>query len=405
MSSGKTECPSEKRELEKHAAPSSAAGFLFQFQRAVQVLALAPNEMTLGIETLDDLAIESPAGATILEQDKFTSNQTGDVFGDRTRNLLGSLSIWLAALLSGEISPDTTRFLLVTNIVCRDGLARRISDARTDDDAMNCLKEIQDSNGKSKIRLRFLELLNKPNGIKLFISLCKSVELVDGEKASESVAVKTLSLPSAMEAHRNVIFDALRGWIHSQALESWASGRSCRISKQSFTNQLHAILDGLKRGKRRELPERDIHLSEEDVARQKDATFVRQVELVTDDEGWKTDAIHDYLRCITEKTRLNKEGEIAEKDWLDFSDRLERRWSSIWSRNNRLLKESEEDTGFQTMAEVLGDDYHPVLAGEPTVQSYLANGTYHRLSDEKTIGWHPRYRELLDERDHNGHPV
>ena len=405
MSAEKTESQTGKCELEKHAAPSSAGGFLFQFQRAVQVLSMAPNEMTLGIETLDDLAIESPSGATILEQDKFTSNQTGNVFGDRTRNLLGSLSTWLAALLSGEISPDTTRFLLVTNIVCHDGFVRRISDATTDDDAKNCLREIQDITGKSKVSQRLIELLNKPNGTELFISLCKSVELVDGEETSAAFAKKALPLPSPMEAHRDVVFDALCGWIHSQALESWASGRPCRIAKQSFTNQLHAILDGLKRWKRRELPEHDIHLSDEDVASQKDATFVRQVELVTDDEGWKTDAIHDYLRCITEKTRLNKEGEITEKDWLDFSNRLERRWSNIWSRNNRLVKESEEDTGFRTMAEVLGEDYHPVLAGEPTVQCYLANGTYHRLSDEKTIGWHPRYRELLDEGDPNGHPV
>ena len=61
----------DSSELAKHTAPATAAGFLFQFQRAVQVLAEAPNGATLGIETLDDLTTEYRTGERILEQDKF----------------------------------------------------------------------------------------------------------------------------------------------------------------------------------------------------------------------------------------------------------------------------------------------------------------------------------------------
>lgn len=396
---------SETPELEKHTAPAVSAGFLFQFRRAIKLLAEAPNGTTLGVETLDDLAIERSNGKTILEQDKFTSKQSGTVFGDKTSNLLGTLSTWLAALLSGEISLETTSFLLVTNDVCRDGLVRRISNADSDEAAQNCLQEILQMRSSSKARQRLLTLIEKPRGTDLFLRLCLSVQLSDGEESTLGSARRALPIPSFLEDKRDSIFDSLYGWIQSQALETWEAGKPCRISKQAFTNQLFAILGELKRTKQRERPVDELPVADEEIAREREATYVRQVGLVTEDEAYKTDAICDYIRCFTEKTRLSKEGEIAEKDWRDFSDRLQRRWSDIWSKNKRLWKDAEEDIGFRTMIEVLGDDFHPLLAGEPTTQVYLANGTYHRLSDKQTIGWHPRYRELLAEGDSHGHPV
>ena len=389
-------------ELAKHASPASAAGILFQFQRAVQVLAEAPNGVTLGIETLDDLATYFQTGEKNLEQDKFTSNQTGGVFSDGSRNLLGTLATWLAALLSGEISSSTTRFLLVTNDTCRTGLVRQIANATSEEAAHVCLKAVRELEGDSAPKRRLLSLLDAPCGQGLFLKLCQAVALVDGAEASAHSARDALVLPTAFEVKREYVYEQLCGWIQAQAFQSWEAGKPCRIGKQAFTNQLDAILNSLKRAKRREMPESQLPVSDEDIKQKQDETFVRQVELVTDDDYYKKDAICDYIRCINEKTRLNKEGDISEDDWLNFADRLHRRWKSIWHKNAVMTKDSEREKGFRTMVEVLSHDYHPSLAGEPTEQVYLANGTYHRFADEMTIGWHPRYLELLDEGERDG---
>ena len=391
-------------ELSKHVAPASAAGFLFQFQRAVQVLAEAPNGVTLGIETLDDLSIERKTGERILEQDKYTSNQSGSVFSDGSKNLLGTLATWLAALHSDEI-PTTTRFLLVTNDTCRTGLVRQIADARSRDAAQACLNSVMELEGDSAPKRRLRSLLEDSRGQELFLGLCQAVELVDGADVSMPSARNALVLPSPFETRREYIFEQLCGWIQTQALQSWEAGKPCRIDKQSFTNQLDAILNNLKRAKRREMPESQLPVSDEDIKQKQDETFVRQVGLVTDDDYYKKDAICDYIRCINEKMRLNKEGDISAKDWLDFAERLRRRWESIWHKNAVLTKDSEREKGFHTMTEVLSHDYHPSLAGEPTEQVYLANGTYHRFADEKAIGWHPRYLELLGGGERDGRLV
>ena len=392
--------------LQKHAAPATAAGFLFQFRRAVQVLATAANGTVLGIETLDDLETENPLKERTLEQDKFTSQMNAPVFGDGSRNLLGTLSTWLAALLSGEVSLATTRFLLVTNAVCRGGLVRKIANASTEDEARRCVAEIRAMESSSEIKHQLREMLADQQGENMLAGLCRNVELVDGANTSEGDAMNSLPIPSNLEIRRASVFDERCGWIQSEALRVWEKGEPCRIRKQTFTNKLQAIFGQLERERRRERPASEIPISAEAVEGEQGAVFVRQIDLVTNDESYKTDAICDFLRCVSEKTRLNGEGEISDGDWRDFENRLKERGKDIWRRNNRLSSgKSEEDTGFRTMTEVLDRDHHPDLAGEPTTQTYLANGTYHSLSDEKIIGWHPRYLELLGNGEPDGHPL
>ena len=136
--------------LNRHSASASAAGFLFQFRRAVQILASEIGDFTLGIETLDDLSIVDKQGNVTLEQDKFTSLKTGGVFSDASHNLLNTLSTWLEALLEGEISIDKCRYLLVTNAICNEGLVRCIANAKNQQAAENCLNEVRSLGSSTK---------------------------------------------------------------------------------------------------------------------------------------------------------------------------------------------------------------------------------------------------------------
>ena len=393
--------------LSQHSASATAAGFLFQFRRAVQILASESGDFTLGIETLDDLSIVDKQGNVTLEQDKFTSRKSGGVFSDASHNLLNTLSTWLEALLRGEISTDKCKCLLVTNTICSDGLVRRRADAKNQQAAENCLNEVRSLGSSTSDKKRIYDLLNREEGEFLFCKLCINIELVDGSETSFENAYGCLQIPSAYEAHRIAIFEKIVGWLNNLALETWGRGEKLFVSKLSFTNQLYATLDNLKRERRRELPAYKISLNTDQIEKSRDSTFVRQIALVSDDEDQQTDAIKDYLRCIIEKCRLSKDGVITSEDWTDFTERLKGRWKSIFSRNNRLYKEPERDIGFRTMSEVLDPESKEVLAGEPITQQYLTNGSYHRLSDEKTIGWHPRYQELLVEEgeERNGRTI
>ena len=122
---------SDNNVLARHSAPSSAAGFDFQFQRALLELIYAKNGDVVGIETLDDVAVVGADGVQTLEQDKFTTNDAGSVYGDKTHNLLNTLSTWLKAALSGELDCAKTKFRLVTNVKCSSGLVHEIATCKS----------------------------------------------------------------------------------------------------------------------------------------------------------------------------------------------------------------------------------------------------------------------------------
>jgi hypothetical protein len=57
---------------------------------------------------------------------------------------------------------------------------------------------------------------------------------------------------------------------------------------------------------------------------------------------------------------------------------------------------AEQDVGFEIFSDTTLD-HREKLAGSDTEQVYLTSGTYHRLADLLTVGWHPRYEALMRE--------
>ena len=56
----------------------------------------------------------------------------------------------------------------------------------------------------------------------------------------------------------------------------------------------------------------------------------------------------------------------------------------------------ESDIGFEIFTETT-ENHKERLAGTETEQVYLTSGTYHRLADLLSVGWHPRYEALMRE--------
>ena len=114
--------------LSDHSAPGSSAGFSFQFD-ALHYLAKSSAGSLVGIETDDDVAIRQSDETQILEQDKHSIQKDAEPFGDRSRDLWNTLSIWIEALDSGEVAAGKTLFMMVTNKPLSDCIAIKIGRA------------------------------------------------------------------------------------------------------------------------------------------------------------------------------------------------------------------------------------------------------------------------------------
>jgi len=129
--------------LENHSAPGPAAGYAFEFERALHWLARSSAGFLIGIETDDDVAIRHQDGSRTLEQNKHSIQEDAEPFGNRSKDLWNTLSIWVNALEDGELDATKTRFLMVTNKALPDCIAKQISQAKTDDEITACLQELK----------------------------------------------------------------------------------------------------------------------------------------------------------------------------------------------------------------------------------------------------------------------
>ncbi len=387
-----------------HSAPGAAAGFAFQLERALYWLAASHAGAVVGIETTDDVVVLLKNGQLLTEQDKHSIREDGAPFGDRSRDLWNTLRIWLDAIEGGEISVERTRFLIVTNKVLPNGIARQISDATDDAHAVTCIEAlaIAAENPPDRVADLMQRVLRDSSRTHLAALLVR-VELIDGGVPSGGDALRSetiacLQLPAWAHASANSVVDELRGWLDGVVMDLWRQGHPGWVQRDQFVDRLHAVLDRRKREISRERAAHLIPLTDDVLDTARGRPFVRQLQLVTEDNATVDASIREFIRCNIEKLRLSQEGNVTDGDWLAFEDTLVHRWTKIRARVVRMSKgKPEEDIGYEIFTDTT-ESHRERLAGSETEQVYLTAGTYHRLADLLSVGWHPQYKDLMKAR-------
>ena len=129
--------------LTRHSAPGPAAGFAYQFERALNWLAQKDAGSCIGVETDDDIAVRNSDSTMVLEQDKHSVREAAQPFDDRSHGLWNTLATWIEAIDSGYRPVETTSFLMVTNNAVPECIARRIARAQSDEEIGACVAELQ----------------------------------------------------------------------------------------------------------------------------------------------------------------------------------------------------------------------------------------------------------------------
>jgi hypothetical protein len=387
----------------RHAAAGPAAGFAYQFERAINRLAQEEAGASVGIETADDVEVHGPNDTSLLEQDKYSILEAAQPFSDRSKGLWNTLAIWIEAIDSGERSIDSTSFLMVTNKAVPECIARRIARARSKDEIDACVAELQIAGAHppkhiEKIVKRVLSPGSRGT-LKAVIFRIDLADVSDGTASSDlrKSTIAHLQLPGWCSQVSDSILNELSGWLHESVKSAWQQNQPGWVQRDHFVNQIHAILDRRKRQVVRERAEFLIPITDDKVGHEKGRPFVQQLHFISDDDTVVDTAIREFIRCNIEKARLSKEGNVTDDDWRAFENVLVSRWVKIRSRVLRMKSgAAEQDVGFQIFSETT-EEHREKLAGSDTEQVYLTSGTYHRLADLLTVGWHPRYETLMRE--------
>jgi len=388
---------------DRHSAAGPAAGFVYQFERALNWLAQKDAGSVIGIETDDDVAVSNSNSTMVVEQDKHSTRQAAQPFGDRSKGLWNTLATWIEAIESGQMSIEATSFLMVTNNAVPECIARRIARAKSESEIDACIAELQVAGVKPpKHILNLVRQVLAPESVGTLRAVLCRIDLSDASDGTTSADLRKstiahLQLPDWCLPSSDSIANELMGWLHTCVMSAWQQNQPAWVQRDHFVNQLHAIINRRKREMVRERAELLIPIADEHVGHEMWRPFVRQLHLVTDDDAVVDTAIREFIRCNIEKARLSREGDITDDDWKAFEGALVSRWNKIRLRVIRIKNVADErEVGFEIFTETT-EDHKERLAGTETEQVYLTSGTYHRLADLLTVGWHPKYEAMMRE--------
>ncbi|MEJ0029517.1 MAG: ABC-three component system protein [Bacteroidota bacterium] len=211
--------------------------------------------------------------------------------------------------------------------------------------------------------------------------------------------LRKLHLPENIKAN---VMETMRGWFHESVLNQLDQGKAPVIAKKNFNEKLAKVI-------KKETDDRIVFLAKAyvkgQIAKEKvdeavDRNFVRQLDVINhvDKHNIILDAIYDFLCSETERTRLTKRGDLTRQELEAIDEASKERWKEVFRRNVRQhttsMSEGElADMAFSIYSSTI-ENYFSKIRGFDT-EKYFTNGSFHRLSEDLEIGWHPNWESLF----------
>jgi len=382
-----------------HSVPMSAAGYIYQLERALYHLSVSPKGARVGVEAGEDVVVKREDGTGTAEQDKLSGKGSGHPLQDRSVNLWNALNIWLKAATSGEPWWEKAELHFVTNrtVPPQSLVARLGREDLSDNEVRELVKNLRDlaKNPADSVAPHMRAVVAYEN--EAIGSVIRRIRLYDGRfaTAGESLREKIrdrLLVPDDVDA--DGVVNELWGWITRMLMDLWLEGSEGWVSRDALVRQRDAIIQGRQRNRQRERAERLVPAPPCKVSEARQRPFVeRMLEVDLEDEDIDI-AIESYVRFMSERLRIERDGEVTRDEFDGFFDQLKERWRPIVRRNLRSPRGVDPvATGqriFEETTEVL--DFQVILGDEPVRYPYFKRGGYHRLADDDEVWWLPTYQ-------------
>ncbi|MNO75001.1 hypothetical protein D3C76_660250 [compost metagenome] len=386
-------------------ASPSAAGYGYQYERALYRIFTAPNAQTkFGIETADDVEeISQTAAGTrrVSEQAKLSVQPRKNPLQDSSKNLWKTLRIWLSGLAAARKEHEALQYLFVTNRILKKGtLAMRLSDASSKQEVAEAVVAL---------RTHASGMTGKPGEIARDVIaysdadlafLIEHMHIEDGQLNAQMKqrVIASLHLPEDAVANAETIYHGLVGFLFDQCQETWVARKPFWTTAQPYYNKRQALVEAFMNGPWEPLP-----FEKTDFAQwaQKidpaDMLFVEQLNKINMPKDLLMQQFGFFCAAYSERIRLLDSGRVLLND-LDSAERvLSDRWGSINSRHRLTSMKSVAQFEIAdynvVMISTLFPDTFPMKVGRVnSTAQYLFSGTYHRMANgdgtQSPIHWH-----------------
>ena len=384
-------------------ASASALGYIYQVRYAL-LLALQkigevndPDDCFVSIEKLDDIAFEESGNPIELLQAKYHGSPGN--LTDRSPDLWKTIRVWSEMILGGGKPFEEAAFtLLTTESAQPQSIASYLGVDEEQRDIENALKTMQEiatetgnkTNKKAYEQFSSLEPWKQKR-------LLRSVYVVDNSPTITEVEdkIKRILRMSASNHHVDAFTVRLEGIWFKRVIEviSLEGGGTIGIG------ELVSVIDDLRsQFLPSNLPSDYDDIEPEDIdIENDDRIFVDQLRLIGASNRVIRNAIINYYRAFEQRSRWSRESLVKPGELKKYMDLLKDEWeqhSSLIDMDYDLTQESEKISSGKKLYQVCQMEGAKPIRPEFR-SSYVARGTYHDLSDKKSIGWHPDFQNEL----------
>lgn len=383
------------------SAKEPALGYYYQIIRGL-VLLLGENRMAnpcLSFECLDDIALEDE-GKVELYQAKL--HITPAQLTDRSTDFWKTIRIWSEGIADGTFNPSTTIFTLLTTASISEDSFLHLFFSEKEEDRKTILTTMETiatetTNKTNKAGYEAFSALNEEQKQTLISNIRITDSNVSIDDTMEQLRYRLeLSAPSG--SLENFI-DTIIGWWFRNGIDMLQSETKQTITKASVNNYIQACRDQIRA---EALPDEfyeQVEIDDAALEDSKDKTFVKQLTLVDATKREKKAAISDYQRAYGQRSKWLRDGRVAQSEYDTFDANLQEEWRSRFDMMQDDTEGQEEEerkkAGHTFYRENYVSPQYQLPLFRSNASSYITKGSFQMLSNEKTIGWHPDYKELL----------
>lgn len=382
----------------KTAVPGQYLGYSLQQTRLLQRLLQAGPGSYACLEVLGDVSVADGQNGTLVEETKSRTSGSNPV-SDRALDLWKTLRNWVDLVESGQVEIEKTHFYLYTSSDCAGGIIDALHGANTCSQAKDAVAKASET------------ILGKDGKSKPAAAIAEHVErvLVDNPETLRQIALRFVH-----ERGTGAQFDDLRqsvkrlawidddllddvllgmlGWVKQttdRQIESGAPARVCYDNLRAHGIALmrkldrRTILQCYARPPARETVEEHLETK----------TYVRQLELIEEDDDRKLEAVTSYLAAATNRTEWAARSLVCAASFDELNERL----IDVWKNHRRRAALQLRDGSEVERGQLLYSDclLHEARLEGREVPHRFVPGCFQQLADTQTIGWHQRYEELL----------
>ncbi|OGO91755.1 MAG: hypothetical protein A2Y17_13425 [Clostridiales bacterium GWF2_38_85] len=384
-------------------------GYLLQVRHMLFEL-ISLDDITVSVESLDDVAIQSEDGSICAEQIKSVTSSNNPI-ADRSVVFWKTLYNWHDYITNGSLSLDKTIFkmIVVANKEIASGtVAESFSNSIDEATAREVFQAARKTLWGEKEELKsdvpesyskYLEKLFAPENAPAVINIIRkmSVEVHENDY-DDKLRAKFNRIPALISEFSDALLIFMLGWVNEKVNEQGQQGQAALIKSSEFNTALQAQMRMYNQ--RDAIPALSQAIDDSAVrieVNQQDV-YIQQLDLIESDFDSKLEAASEYLRTSAEKTMRAEKGLFTPQSLNEYTEAMKQ----LWNNKRRLVELANTDTDVtkgkrlylslreSAINQKLQGNEVPIFFGTGTLQT-LANAP----KNDPSIGWHSQYKELL----------